>query len=207
MRTAVIVDYGMGNIGSVKGALAHIGARVEVSSDPRTVEKFSLIILPGVGSFFKAMNILERSGLSLAIQEAVTGRGSDILGICLGMQLLAEYGEEGGGRQGLGLTPGRIERFQSKETGKKAMHIGYSPVSFEVPGRLNRGVASGTDFYFVHEYRLSPLQNGEDWNYGMCNHSEKFVASFERDNVMGVQFHPEKSQSNGLKLLRNVAEG
>ncbi len=203
MSKTVIIDYGMGNIGSVAGALRHLGADVEVTSDREQLQKFRSLVLPGVGSFFRAMGELEASGLADSLRSLVLDKGAKILGICLGMQLLADYGEEGGGRAGLGLVPGQVGPFHSESFEGNALNIGFSGVEYEQTGLLYKNIPSGTDFYFVHEYRLNLEGIPSDWTLGIANHESPFVASYERENVMGVQFHPEKSQTNGLALLKN----
>ena len=206
MSTTVIVDYGFGNIGSVQGAVEHLGHGGIVSDDPEFIKNQNSLIFPGVGSFFSAMTALRSTGLDESLKSAVLHGGAKVLGICLGMQLLAEFGTEGGGVEGLGLAPGRVDRFAKGERDVKELHIGFSGVDHQSPGQLLRDIPSGTDFYFVHEYRLVPEDFDSSWTLGLAEHSERFVALFERDNVFGVQFHPEKSQTNGLALLRNFLE-
>lgn len=206
MSTTVIIDYGFGNIGSVAGALEHLGYPAIVSDDPDFIRNQDSLILPGVGSFFSAMSALRETGLDQSLRYAVLEHGAKILGICLGMQLLAEFGTEGGGTKGLGLAPGKVDRFASGESDSKELHIGFSGVNHQSSGQLLEGIPSGTDFYFVHEYRLSPDSYDSSWTLGLADHSERFVAVFERGNVFGVQFHPEKSQTNGLALLNNFLE-
>lgn len=201
-----LVDYGMGNIGSVVAAFEFLGAKVVVSSDPAQIELASKLVLPGVGSFARAMQVLEVSGLTGAIKNAVLERGAPILGVCLGMQLLAAWGEEGGGSEGIGLVTYRVEPFPRVAPSHKALHIGFSPVYYEQPGVLYRGLESGTDFYFVHEYRIGLVGATGTATLGQSFHEEPFVASFELGHLFGVQFHPEKSQANGLLLLRNFLE-
>lgn len=206
MSATVIIDYGFGNIGSVQGAVEHLGHDAIVSDDPEFIKNQRSLVLPGVGSFFAAMMALRNTGLDESLRLAVLECGAKILGICLGMQLLAEFGTEGGGTKGLGLAPGRVGRFVSCESDAKELHIGFSGVTCQTPGQLLRDIPSGTDFYFVHEYRLAPENFDSSWTLGLADHSEQFVALFERDNVFGVQFHPEKSQTNGLALLKNFLE-
>lgn len=206
MPTTVIVDYGMGNMGSVQGALDFIGESSVVVSDPKRVEQAKSLVLPGVGSFSAASKILQSTGLMEAIQEAVLEHGSKILGICLGMQLLAVSGEEGGESSGLGLMPGQVEKFPKSSTRGPELHIGFSGVEASPDTQLFRGLPRVTDFYFVHEYRVGGNDFDKTWAIGHAVHSERFVASIERENVMGVQFHPEKSQTNGLKLLKNFTD-
>lgn len=205
MSKSVIIDYGMANIGSVRGALSYLGEDVEVSGDPWVVEASDSLILPGVGSFGTAMAVLRTSGLAEAIVTSVKDRGAKILGICLGMQLLAEYGTEGERTEGLGLVPGRVERFPER-SGSKRLHIGFSVVDITSRGVLFEGMSRGTEFYFVHEYRLTPEDFDASWNLGFTDHGERFVSAVQKGPVMGVQFHPEKSQTNGLALLENFVK-
>lgn len=198
----IIVDYGMGNLWSVRSALRYLGADPIVSGDPAQVAAADTLILPGVGSFRKAMDALHAQDLTEALTEAVLGRKGKILGICLGMQLLAEKGTEDGECQGLGLIPGSVDRFTLEELGSlKVPHIGFNHVSATQQSRLFKGIASPADFYFVHSYRLlAPDLPGEP---GLCRYGIEFLAAYEHENIFATQFHPEKSQTNGLKLLNN----
>jgi glutamine amidotransferase len=198
---ATIVDYGMGNLWSVHSALNFLGAVAEVSDDPTVVAKAECLVLPGVGSFKKAMERLDESGLSDAILEAVSVRKRKILGICLGMQLMAERGTEDGDCAGLGLISGVVEKFyESDLNGNKLPHIGFNRVEFHSSTPLFSGLGSGADFYFVHSYRLP---SGNPFSSAVCSYGADFTAVLERDNIYATQFHPEKSQTNGLKLLSN----
>lgn len=198
---ATIVDYGMGNLWSVHSALNFLGAVAEVSDDPTVVAKAECLVLPGVGSFNKAMERLNESGLSDAILEAVSIRKRKILGICLGMQLMAERGTEDGDCAGLGLISGVVEKFyESDLNGNKLPHIGFNRVEFHSSTPLFSGLESGADFYFVHSYRLP---SGNPFSSAVCSYGTDFTAALERDNIYATQFHPEKSQTNGLKLLSN----
>lgn len=193
----------MGNIGSVVGALTYLEENVVVSGDAEVVLNASSVVLPGVGSFFQAMASLEAIGLDDALRTAVLDKEAKLLGICLGMQLLNEWGDEGGGRPGLGIVPGKVEPFDTSRFGKKQLNIGFSEVTFTNSGGMYEGFLGAVDFYFVHEYRVGSDAFGSEWSIGVGHHDETFVASFEMDNIMGVQFHPEKSQTNGLRLLSN----
>lgn len=198
----VIVDYGMGNLWSVQSALRYLGVEPVISGDPVVVGAADALILPGVGSFFKAMHALESQGLAEALYEAVLRRQRKILGICLGMQLFAEKGTEDGECTGLGFIPGTVERFTSKELGPlKVPHIGFNQVNASLQSCLFRGIALPADFYFVHSYRLRAAEvPGE---HGLCHHGIEFLAAYESENIFATQFHPEKSQANGLRLLSN----
>ncbi len=201
----VIVDYGMGNILSVISAVRYLGATAGVSSDPDKVAGADCLILPGVGSFRRAMESLRESRLDEAIHSAVSERKARLLGICLGMQLLGTIGTEDGETEGLGFLDQRVEVFTPDElSGLKTPHIGFSSVTPAADSRLFRGLSQSTDFYFVHSYRMLP--NIPDTMVSLGNHGVDFAAAVERDTVFGAQFHPEKSQTNGLILLRNFLE-
>jgi glutamine amidotransferase len=197
-----IVDYGMGNLWSVASALHYLGAECDFSKDPRSIAQADILLLPGVGSFRKAMQVLASTGIADAVREAVTVRRRKILGICLGMQLFAESSTEDGPSDGLGLIPGRIERFPAAELGGlKVPHIGFNWVSSMNESALFAGLEGGGDFYFVHSYRLK--HEGQPGCAGICRYGEDFVAAYTSENVHATQFHPEKSQTNGLRLLTN----
>lgn len=200
MAGLVIVDYGMGNLHSVVGALSHLGADPATSSDPATVQAADALLLPGVGSFKKAMYQLDKSGLSDAIGKAVMARGRKILGICLGQQLMCEYGEEDGGHLGLGFISGSVTRLPFYPE-KKIPHVGFNNVRFDKQSSLARGLGNAADFYFVHSYQLN-MENRPGLS-GICDYYGDFVAMYEHKNIFATQFHPEKSQTNGLKLLSN----
>ena len=204
-KRTIIVDYGMGNIWSVLGAFRYLGNEPEVSCDPDRVSKADCLILPGVGSFRKAMQVLRKSGLETAILEAVKSRGCKILGICLGMQLLGTYGTEDGETPGLGLIPNRVEKFTSKETDNyKIPHIGFNSTLFFERTGLFRNFSNAADFYYVHSFRMLP--NGLSGRIATCSYGIEFLAAFQSENICGTQFHPEKSQTNGLILLKNFLE-
>ena len=195
-----VVDYGMGNLRSVRNALDYLGQQAAVSSDPATIARSDKLILPGVGSFRRAMENIRGRGLFEPLCEAVTGRKVPVLGICLGMQLLATSGEEDGGADGFGWIPGEVVPFTFDDTAVRIPHIGFNsawapPSSSSVFAPL----AEAADFYFVHSYymRCSSEANVALW----CDYHGRFCAAVERENVFGTQFHPEKSQANGLDLL------
>lgn len=199
----VIVDYGMGNLWSVRSALQFLGHEAEISSDPRVVEAAGTLVLPGVGSFRRAMESLKKSQLAEVIKESALFRGRKILGICLGMQILAESGTEDGYTVGLGLIPGKVERFSRAELGAlKLPHIGFNSVFASPASRLFKGIAGPADFYFVHSYRLQ-ADDLDSASYSICRYGSDFISAYEHDNIFATQFHPEKSQTNGLVLLQN----
>ena len=207
-QEVIIIDYGMGNILSVVNALNFLGYRTLVTDNVKSIAKSKHIILPGVGNFKEAMNILVKKNIDLAIKENIKNQNGKILGICLGMQLLAKTGHEGGGEiSGIGLIDGKVKKFQiDKENNYKIPHVGFNEVNFSKDSTLYRGLKNKNYFYFVHSYKLLSSQNTKDYTFAYCNHGEKFIASFESKNVFGTQFHPEKSQKNGLTLLKNFLE-
>ena len=197
-----LIDYGMGNIWSVLSALRYLGCNPRVSSDPEVIVQSESLLLPGVGSFRKAMVTLQEKGLDQAILEAVQRKGSKILGICLGMQLLGSRGSEDGDMIGLGLIPNPVDKFTPQEIGTaKVPHIGFDLVHSSPNSTLFRGLPRAADFYFVHSYRMLP--EGLKGNLSTCVYGTDFVAAYEQDNIYATQFHPEKSQTNGLVLLKN----
>ena len=201
-KKITIVDYGIGNLWSVSSALSYLGHDSVVSTTPSEVANADVLILPGVGSFRKAMLALRKLHLDEAILEAVKGRRRKVLGICLGMQLLASYSTEDGESAGLGLISTGVGRFDSGTMGRlKVPHIGFNQVSEKGQSILFKGLVSSADFYFIHSYRM--LADGLTGHHGICNYGQDFLAAYEHENIFGVQFHPEKSQTNGLKLLKN----
>lgn len=196
-----IVNYGMGNIFSVKNALNYLGVEYEFSNNPDIISNAEKIILPGVGSFKKAMQNIVSMGIDNAICQAAN-RGTPVLGICLGMQLLGKSGTEDGFTLGLGLYDGIVERFPSKHS-IKIPHVGFNEVQKPEKTVLYKNIKDQSDFYFVHSYRMSSVN---ETGVAYCSYGERFIASFESNNIFGTQFHPEKSQTNGLILLKNFIE-
>jgi glutamine amidotransferase len=194
-----ILDYGMGNLRSVEKALEHVGASATISFDPAEVRAADGLILPGVGAFPRAMERVRERGLDELVEER-RAAGVPILGICLGLQLLFDSTTELGGAEGLGLISGPVAELDAE--GLKVPHIGWSPVRWERESRLVEGIESETPFYFVHSFVPAPA--GEDL-LGSAAYGARFACTVQRDNVYGVQFHPEKSSSAGLRLLSNFA--
>jgi imidazole glycerol-phosphate synthase subunit HisH len=194
----------MGNIRSVQGALTYLGIESRLVTTPAEVLESEMLILPGVGSFAAAMANIRNLGLVEPLDEMVLERGVPVLGICLGMQLLAEESEEDGPSRGFGWIRGRVERFNLSDATLKVPHIGFNTARFGPRvSSLFAGLGEEADFYFVHSYRMT-CDHDQDVT-AWVDYGEPFVAAVERDNVFGAQFHPEKSQSNGLKLLKNFA--
>jgi glutamine amidotransferase len=194
-----ILDYGMGNLRSVEKALEHVGATATISSDAGAVRDADGVVLPGVGAFPRAMERVRERGLDELVAERFE-RGVPILGICLGLQLLFDSTTELGGAEGLGLLSGPVSGLNAG--GLKVPHIGWSPVRWERESRLVEGIPSETPFYFVHSF--APQPEAADL-LGSAAYGERFACAAERDNVFGVQFHPEKSSAAGLRLLSNFA--
>jgi len=203
-RRITVIDYGMGNLWSVLNAFNYIGCSACVSSDPETIERANALVLPGVGSFRRAMLSLGETGIANAILEAVVAKGRNILGICLGMQLLGSRSTEDGMTTGLNLIPAPVERFDLGEIGSsKIPHIGFNLVRSGRESRLFRSLPRTADFYFVHSYRMLP--EGLPGTMATCHYGTEFLAAYEHEGVSATQFHPEKSQTNGLTLLMNFA--
>jgi len=194
-----ILDYGMGNLRSVEKALEHVGVTATISRDPAEAGAADGLVLPGVGAMPRAMERIREYGLDELIAER-RDAGVPILGICLGLQLLFGSTAELGGSEGLGLLEGPVDDLQAE--GLKVPHIGWSPVRWERESRLTEGLPSGTPFYFVHSFAPRPTR--EDL-LGTAEYGSRFACAAERENVFGVQFHPEKSSRAGLRLLSNFA--
>lgn len=203
MRPRVgIMDYGMGNLQSVLNAFHAIGAAAEIVAEPAALDRFSHIVLPGVGAFGDGMRNLRERGWIPVMERLVLKEQRPFLGICLGMQLLATRGTEHGLHEGLGWIPGEVVRLNDQGGKFRIPHIGWDDVAPESARGVYRGaVEKGGVFYFVHSFHLRP----EDPSVvdGWCDYGERFAASLARDRIWAVQYHPEKSQKVGLQVLRN----
>jgi glutamine amidotransferase len=196
-----VLDYGMGNRRSVEKALAHIGARAVVSSEPSELRAAAGLIVPGVGAFPRAMENLRRLGLDELIRERVHG-GTPVLGICLGMQLAFDSSSELGGAEGLGIVPGEVVALQAGQL--KLPHIGWNEVTFSKPDSpLVSDLPGSCAFYHVHSY--APVPSDREDVLGVADYGRPFVSAVQRGSFYGVQFHPEKSSAAGLRLLANFA--
>lgn len=194
-----ILDYGMGNLRSVEKALEHVGVIAKITDDAEEVRAADGVILPGVGAFPRAMERVHELSLDELIGERREA-GVPILGICLGLQLLFDSTTELGGAAGLGLFDGPVDGLDAP--GLKVPHIGWAPVRWERESQLTEGIDSETPFYFVHSFAVDAT---EDELLGSAEYGTRFACAAERDNVFGVQFHPEKSSAAGLRLLSNFA--
>jgi len=192
-----IVDYGAGNLVSVKKAFDFLGQVCGITSDVEQIRSAEKIVLPGVGNF-ASTDSLARSGLKGEISNAIQ-RGVPFLGICVGMQWMFAGSEEAPGTRGLGVLGGECERFPASV---KSPHVGWNSVEVKQSSRLFRGVKSSAYFYFTHSFRAPVCET----TVACCEYGGKFSAAVERDNVFGVQFHPEKSGEAGLKLLTNFCD-
>jgi imidazole glycerol-phosphate synthase subunit HisH len=199
-----IVNYKMGNIRSIVNALDYLGVSSHVTSSPKEILASEKLILPGVGSYNIAMKNLHEMGLIEPLNEVVLVKKRPILGICLGMQLLADRGAEDGEVKGLSWIAGRVVRFKFNDPFCRIPHTGFNSVRFSgQKSVLFNSLKDHADFYFVHSFHMV-CEEDQDVS-GWADYNGDFVASVEKGNVYGTQFHPEKSQSNGLVVLRNFA--
>ena len=194
-----IIDYGMGNLRSVWKAFESVGHQAVVTRDPATIKNAGHVVLPGVGAFGDCMANLERFELVEPIRSTVQS-GKPFLGICLGLQLLFTESEEFGAHKGLNIIPGHVKRF-APDPALKIPHMGWNQVKVERPCPLFAGIAAGSNWYFVHSYFVQPVDpmvTATTTTYGT-----PFVSAIWKDNIVACQFHPEKSQSVGLRLIKN----
>jgi glutamine amidotransferase len=196
-KMIAIIDYGMGNLRSVQRAFEYVGAEVVVTGHREIIESASAVVLPGVGAFGQAMSNLEQAGLTDVIRQVIA-RGCPFLGICLGLQLLFEESDEMGQYRGLGVFGGRVRRF---EVGLKVPQIGWNQIHIQRASSLLEGVADGSYAYFVHSYYVAPAD--PEIVLATTDYEIDYASIIGQDNAFGIQFHPEKSQAVGLRILRN----
>lgn len=191
----------MGNLASVLNAFRTIEPDTHIVSKPEELNYSDRIVLPGVGAFSAGMRHLNEEGWIEALNRNVMKSGKKFMGICLGYQLIAERGYEGGQTEGLGWIRGEVVRLKSEDDRMRIPHIGWNELKIRKEAESLTGTSDGTTFYFVHSYKF----NVEDDSAvsSTCYHGEEFAASVEKDNICGMQFHPEKSQTAGLQLIRN----
>lgn len=198
----VVVDYGMGNLRSVQKGFEKVGSPAIISRDPEEIKRADRLVLPGVGAFPECMRNLSRLGLVPPILEFLQS-GRPFLGICLGLQLLFDESEEFGLHEGFKVVPGRVKAFD-RNMGLKIPHMGWNQVYYRKETPIFRGIENGSFFYFVHSYYVDPESESDiaaETDYGI-----KFTCAIARGNTFAVQFHPEKSQENGLKILTNFSK-
>ena len=197
-----VIDYGMGNLGSVAKAFMAIGAKVRITSSPKDLIKAQKIVLPGVGAFSYTMSSLKQLGLEASLIENIED-GKPYLGLCLGLQTLFQESEEGSKRKGLGLVKGSVKRF--KNTNLKVPHMGWNQIKVKnTKCPLLKNIPDGSWMYFVHSYYVIPKDKkliATDTDYGI-----KFASMIWKDNVYATQFHPEKSQTLGMRMLENIVK-
>jgi len=198
MRIA-IVDYGMGNIKSITSTLNFLGVdEVLVTNNFDELKNAEKIILPGVGSFAKAMSKINEYKIDKILYELVITNKKPLLGICLGMQLLCNSSTEDGFNKGLAFINAEVTKFEEQNI--KIPHVGFNQVIKNLNTTLFKDIVNNADFYFTHSYKVTSKEN---INQSICNYGQNFIASFEVENIYGTQFHPELSQNNGLQLLKN----
>lgn len=197
----VIIDYGMGNVNSVKKQLTKAGASVIISSDPNEIINADKIVLPGVGHFKKAMENLSELNLIELLNDLVLTKGKPILGICLGMQLMTKFSEEGN-VSGLGWFDAQVIRMHVSDPLRfKIPHVGWNSVTTNKPCALTQNIENNSLFYFVHAYKV--VANSQNDVVHTTTYDQEFVSAISKDNIFGVQYHPEKSQEIGIQLFKN----
>ncbi len=197
-----VVDYGVGNLRSVSKALEKVGADVRVTSSPAEIESADAVVLPGVGAFAHCMDNLRSAGLEPAVRAAAAS-DRPFLGICVGMQILFEESDEFGRVEGLGILPGRVRRFEPRDHAIKVPHMGWNELELKRRAPHLEGLTPGVRVYFVHSYYVEtpdPSIVATSTRYAV-----EFVSSAWRGNIFATQFHPEKSQATGLRILQNFA--
>lgn len=194
----------MGNLGSVRRAFEECGASVLISQDPRDLKKASRIVLPGVGAFTQGMQNLKKNGWVDALKETLDHQQIPLLGICLGMQLLAEKGTEGGETEGLGVIPGVVKRLEPAKENERIPHVGWNELVQLKSCSLFSNISNRTDFYFVHSFHFVPASSTDA--LAETPYCGQFHSVVGNNFIFGVQFHPEKSQRSGFQLIRNFLE-
>lgn len=197
----MIIDYGMGNLKSVRRAFEECGAEVFVSSNPKDIKKASKIVLPGVGSFKDGIINLKRNGFFDVIIESCSVGNKPILGICLGMQMLADKGYENGESDGLGLVPGSVIKLETQSDKYRIPHVGWNEVDIIRDDVIVNDVPNRADFYFVHSYHF--VCKNDDNVVAVTPYCQEITSIVQKDTIWGVQFHPEKSHKYGFKIIKN----
>jgi imidazole glycerol-phosphate synthase subunit HisH len=198
----VIIDNGMGNIQSVSNALSKLGVKSYISNNPSTIERATAIILPGVGAFPIAMENLKNSSLDKLLKKTVLENKTPFLGICLGMQLLFDESEEQSRTKGLCFIKGKVKRIPDS-VDSPVPHVGWDSLIFNKETPISINVDKKSRFYYDHSYFVSDVEEADEFASLSYGHEQKMCVGVSKGNIFGVQFHPEKSQRNGLRLLRN----
>lgn len=196
-----VVDYGMGNIHSVSKAFEAAGVQVRITNSPRDLELAERIVLPGQGAFGDCVAALLASGAVDALREEVLVKGKPFFGICLGLQVLADVGFEGGEHKGLGWVHGRVDRLRPVAVSARVPHIGWNDLDVRISSPMFRGLRGVPIVYFDHSYAFEPRDASVV--AAACDHGGDFVAAIQRDNLFATQFHPEKSQQVGTRMIEN----
>ena len=196
-----LINYGMGNLSSVKNTLEKLGVDAVITDNPADLHEADKVILPGVGSFGEGMQRLSSAGWIQALNSFVSQEKKPILGICLGMQMLATTGHEGGITDGLGFVPGKVERLDNIGCQLRIPHVGWNDVAYTSDDMLFESIPSASDFYFVHSYAFIP--NNQSHLIATASYGVEITAAVRNGNVYGCQFHPEKSSKAGRHLLNN----
>ena len=199
--SVAIIDYGVGNLRSVEKAFAATGCEARISREEEYLRRAERLVLPGVGAFAACMNALRERGFDRLVRERANA-GTPLLGVCVGMQLLFEESEEFGATRGLGLLAGRVRKFDSELV---VPQVGWNRIHQQQPHALFGGVADGSFCYFVHSFYCEPQD--EAVVAGQTEYGRRYASVVAQKNICGVQFHPEKSQDVGLRMLKNFAEG
>lgn len=199
----VIIDYGLGNLASVAKAFNKAGAEIKVSSNKNIIGKASHLVLPGQGAFADGINNIRKLKLDEIIYQQVLKNEKPFLGICLGMQLMADKGYENGEHRGLGLIEGETIKIEASNN-IRLPHIGWDNVKIEKKSPLFSEIPNNSDFYFLHSYHLSP--SNKSLVLATCDYGQKFVVSAQKKNIFATLFHPEKSHEFGLRLIKNFLE-
>jgi glutamine amidotransferase len=200
--SVAIVNYGMGNLASVRRAFQDIGQETFIADEPQALGRATHVVLPGVGAFGDGMRSLRDGGWVSSLEELASGR-KPLLGICLGMQMLAARSFEGEETPGLALIPGEVRRLSELGCGLRIPHVGWNEVCFTRPDALFEGIPNSTDFYFVHSYAFVPVR--AEHLLATTPYDGQVAAAVRKGNVFGCQFHPEKSSKAGRQILKNFA--
>ncbi len=203
-KRVVILDYGCGNVRSVFNAFRAFDSDVKITNAFNDIRDASHIVLPGVGAFAECKTGLCNFNLVELLQKEVIEKGKPFLGICVGMQVLATLGKEFGEHQGLDWITGVVDKIDTSDSKLRLPHIGWNELSIIKPNSLFEGIEPGTTFYFVHSFQF--LSEDDSVISSFCDYGVQVTASVQRDNIFGVQFHPEKSQSAGIRLLKNFTQ-